>query len=130
MGSESHSRVAQILEHPLLKRVYSSAVGWSWIFNGLRLAMGLVLLPIVLRKLPTADLGMYYVLLSLAALVPLVDFGFGPTIGRFVGYAMGGATSLQAQGLAEHSGSAEANFDLLWSLLRTTRQLYGFLTTA
>src|SRR5689334_21799625 len=84
----------------LLQRVLKSAVAWSWLFNFFQLASGLILLPLVLRKCTTADLGMYYVLLSLSALVPLVDFGLGPTIGRFVGYAMGGATSFQPQGLA------------------------------
>ena len=61
----------------LLKRVHQSAVGWSWVLNALRLASGFILLPLVLTKLGKPELGMYYVLLSLSALVPLVDFGFG-----------------------------------------------------
>jgi O-antigen/teichoic acid export membrane protein len=118
-----------VLREPgtLLKRVFSSAVAWSWLFNFLRLASGLILLPLVLRKFTTADLGMYYVLLSLSALVPLVDFGFGPTIGRFVSYAMGGATSFQTQGLAKPGNSPGPNFTLLWQLLFSSRALYRLL---
>jgi hypothetical protein len=112
----------------LFERLRNSAVVWSWIFNGFRLAAGFILLPLVLNKLPTAELGMYYVLLSLAALVPLVDFGFSPTIGRFVSYAMGGAESLQAQGVARPGGSGAPNYGLLWNLLLTTRTLYRSLT--
>src|SRR5258708_37670948 len=108
----------------MYKRVFNSAVAWLWVFNFLRLASGLILLPLVLRKFSTADLGMYYVLLSLSALVPLVDFGFGPTIGRFVGYAMGGAASFQTHGLAKAGNSSAPNYTLLWQLLFSSRALY------
>src|SRR5260221_7942731 len=111
----------------MYKRVFNSAVAWLWVFNFLRLASGLILLPLVLKKFTVPDLGMYYVLLSLSALVPLVDFGFGPTIGRFVGYAMGGATSFQTQGLSKQENSAGPNYALLWQLLFTSRALYRLL---
>jgi hypothetical protein len=111
----------------LLDRLRHSTVVWSWFYNGARLASGLLLLPLVLHKLPTAELGMYYVFLSLVALVPLVDFGFGPTIGRFVSYAMGGAEAIQPQGIAKPGKSSAPNYDLLWQLLFTTRRLYGVL---
>ena len=114
----------------LLKRVFNSAVAWSWLFNFSRLASGLILLPLVLRKFTTADLGMYYVLLSLSALVPLVDFGFGPTIARFVGYAMAGATSFQTHGLSKQLNSAGPNYALLWQLLFSSRALYRLLVFA
>ncbi len=114
----------------LLKRLSNTAVVWLWIFNGLRLASGLIVLPLVLRKFTQADLGMYYVLLSLAALGPIVDFGFGPTIGRFVSYAMGGAEVLQAHGVPNPSGGSTPNYPLLWQLLLTTRRLYGYLALA
>jgi hypothetical protein len=112
----------------LIKRLANSAVFWSWISNALRLASGLILLPVILRELTTEDLGMYYVFLSLVALVPIVDFGFGPTIGRFVSYAMGGAKSIAAQGAPSPGDSPGPNYLLLWELLATTRRLYRYLT--
>ena len=114
----------------LLNRLHNSAVVWSWIFNGFRLASGLIVLPLVLRLFTQADLGMYYVLLSLAALGPIVDFGFGPTIGRFVSYAMGGAEALQAHGVPKPTGEGRPNYPLLWQLLLTTRRLYAYLALA
>lgn len=111
-------------------RFRNSAVAWSWALNGLRLSLGLILLPLVLRKLSTAELGMYYVFLSLAAISNLIDFGFAPTIARFVSYAMGGAESIQAQGVAKPGASTTPNYRLLWDLLHTTRTLYRFLTLA
>jgi O-antigen/teichoic acid export membrane protein len=109
------------------KRLLESAVAWSWAFNALRLASGLVILPLVLQKLSAADLGMYYVLLSIIALAPIIDFGFGPTIGRFVSYAMGGAQSIQAHGLPETGSSGKPNYPLLWRLLFATRLLYRYM---
>jgi O-antigen/teichoic acid export membrane protein len=108
---------------PILNRLRNSTVVWSWAFNGFRLATGLLLLPLVLRKLSTTELGMYYVLLSQVALAPVIDFGFSPTVLRFVSYAMGGAQSIQAHGFSKGTG-AGPNFGLLWQLFFTTRALY------
>jgi O-antigen/teichoic acid export membrane protein len=107
----------------LLNRLRRSTVVWSWVFNGFRLATGLLLLPLVLRKLSTTELGMYYIFLSQVALAPVIDFGFSPTILRFVSYAMGGAQTIQAHGVSKGAGSGP-NFGLLWQLFFTTRALY------
>jgi Na+-driven multidrug efflux pump len=112
----------------LLNRLNNSAVVWQWCFNGLRLGFGLFLLPLVLHKLSKADLGMYYVFLALTQLVPVIDFGFGGTIGRFVSYAVGGAETLQAQGVGMPATSSEPNYSLLWQLLQATRTLYRYLS--
>jgi O-antigen/teichoic acid export membrane protein len=114
----------------MLKRLDNSAVVWSWVFNGIRLVSGLLLLPLVLRELSTADLGMYYVFLSLVALAPIIDFGFGPTMGRFVSYAMGGAETLHAHGPPTPGKTGTPNYELLWQLLHTTRTLYRYLALA
>jgi hypothetical protein len=107
----------------ILKRLHTSTVAWSWVSNILRLAIGIFLLPLVLHKLSTEELGMYYVLLSLVALAPVIDFGFSPTIVRFVSYAMGGAETLQAHGFAKATTSGP-NPRLLWQLFFTARALY------
>jgi O-antigen/teichoic acid export membrane protein len=108
-------------------RLWSSSVGWSWCLNGLRLGSSFLLLPLLLR-LPTPDYGMYFVLLSLQAVVPLLDLGFLPSIDRAIGYAMGGARELQSQGMAT-AGDADGkpNNALLWKLLHVTRTLYRWL---
>lgn len=110
----------------VLQQLSRSAVVWSWVFNGLRLASGLLLLPLVLKKLSTEELGMYYVLLSQVALAPVIDFGFSPAVLRFVSYAMGGAETLQAHGVTKSSGTGP-NYRLLWHLFFTTRALYRVL---
>ena len=111
----------------MFKRLNNSAVVWSWIFNGVRLVSGIVLLPLIVHALSTADFGMYYVLLSLAGLAPIIDFGFGPTMGRFVSYAVGGAETLHAHGPPTPGKSGTPNYELLWQLLHTTRTLYRYV---
>jgi O-antigen/teichoic acid export membrane protein len=76
-----------------LARINRSAVAWSWVMNGLRLASGLVVLPLLVVKLSKPDYDIYFVFLSLTALVPILDLGFAVSIGRAVSYAMGGRRS-------------------------------------
>jgi hypothetical protein len=96
----------------------------------MRLASGLIVLPLVFRLFSREDVGMYYVLLNLAALAPMIDFGFAPTIARFVGYAMAGADTLEATGIPKTERAGSPNYTLLWELLATTRKLYRYLTLA
>jgi outer membrane protein assembly factor BamB len=111
----------------IFQRFTKSAVVWSWVMNGLRLATGLLVLPLVIAHLSDPDFGMYYVFLSLSALVPIVDFGFSVSIGRAVSYAMGGATELKPQGMAPSENNASPNFTLLWQLHHVTGKLYQSL---
>lgn len=112
----------------ILGRLWNSTVIWSWGFNTLRLATGLILLPLVLSKFSATDYGMYIVFLTLVRFVPIIDFGFAPTIGRFVSYAYGGAETLQARGVQKSSETGSPNYALLWNLLYTTRRLYRYMT--
>lgn len=112
------------------RRLANSTVVWSWILTALRLAKGLVILPLVMHLFSPSELGFYLVLLNLAGLAMTIDFGFGPTISRFVSYAMAGATDLSPKGIPEPAASQEPNYPLLWRLVATTRKLYRYLTLA
>ncbi|MCS7338070.1 MAG: hypothetical protein NZ739_07525 [Verrucomicrobiae bacterium] len=111
----------------IAKRLYGSSVAWFWVFNALRLASGVLLLPLLVKLLPKPDFGMYYVFLSLAALVPILDFGFSVSIGRAVSYAMGGATELRPEGYVPAGPGAGPNYKLLWELLFAAQTLYRWL---
>jgi len=108
----------------LASRINDSPVFWSWAFNFCRLAAGVLLLPLLLRKLSEPDLGMHYVFLGLASLVPILDNAFSFNIARFVGYALGGARELKAQGVSDPPQAAEPNYPLVWELLEASRALY------
>jgi len=109
-------------------RVWNSAVAWSWVFNGLRLGSALILLPLLVRKLSVADLGMHYVLLSLGAVAILFDFGFRSAIWRGVCVALAGGNKLEKQGLARiESASEKPNRALLHDVIAAARQLYRLI---
>ncbi|MBL9138753.1 MAG: hypothetical protein JNK85_22980 [Verrucomicrobiales bacterium] len=113
----------------LVTRLQGSALIWSWLFNGLRLASGLVVLPLLLHQLSRTELGVYYLLLNLGTIAFLADFGFSLSVERSVAYAMGGATSLKATGMAV-SSSEEPNRAMLREVVRSARQLYRGLSVA
>jgi hypothetical protein len=109
-------------------RVRHSAVAWSWLMNALRLGSGIILLPLLVGRLSKPDFDLYFVFLSLSALVSILDLGFSVSIGRAVSFAMGGAQELQPQGLAATGTLGAPNHELLVRLLHTCRQLYRLLT--
>ena len=112
----------------LMRKLHDSTVLWTGVYNGVRMVSGIILLPLLMRQLSDADLGMYYAFVSISQLAPVVDFGFSVSIGRFVSYAMGGAKELQAQGVGNQAGLGTPNYPLLWQLLVTTRRLYRWLS--
>ena len=120
-------RPTQVRLSELCRRLLGSAVVWSWAYNFLRLASGLLLLPLLFRILSADDLGMYYLFLSLSAVSTALDFGFGPTLGRFVNYAMGGAKRLSAQGVDATELHGQPNYALLWELFHTAKICYRIL---
>jgi len=110
------------------KRIFThSEILWSLIFTGLRMGSGILVLPLALRKIPTAEMGIYYTFMSLSAMAMLLDFGMVGTIGRSASYAWGGASSFTGRGLPEHHGRAEPNRALLASLTHVTRTWYYVL---
>lgn len=100
---------------------------WSWLFNGLRLASGVLLLPLLLKVLPERDLGMHYIFLNLAAVIPMMDFGFALSVERAIAYALGGASTLAAQGLGERGPQAGANEAVIRDVVFSARRLYRWL---
>lgn len=109
----------------LLSRAVRSAVIWSWGMNGLRLASGVLLLPLLVFRLSPADLGMHYVLLSLGALAPILDFGFSGAVWRAVSHAAAGGKELPVFGLeSPPTEPAPPNTELMWQLMAAARGLY------
>src|SRR5262249_31432997 len=112
----------------LLRRLSRSAVVWSWGTNFLRLASGVLVLPLLIRFLDVTDLGFYYVVLPLLGIVPMLDLGLASSVERSVSYAMRGARELKARGIqAEGLQAGQPNSDLLWKIVHATRAYYNVL---
>lgn len=100
---------------------------WALASTILRMGAGILVLPIALRTIPTAEMGIYYTFMGLSAFAMMLDFGMVGTIGRSAAYAWGGAEFFTAKGLPEHHGGTEPNRPLLASLTHVTRFWYSIL---
>ncbi|MES5782686.1 O-unit flippase-like protein [Lacticaseibacillus rhamnosus] len=105
----------------------TQAVLWSYIGTFFSLSSGFLLLPFILLKLSGADLGLWYVFLSVNGFLALFDFGFAPTFARNFAYVWSGAKRLTRQGMTEKT-STEVDPNLFRLLYQSCRVLYLFLS--
>jgi O-antigen/teichoic acid export membrane protein len=114
----------------LSKRAMGSAVAWTFLVTFLRTGGALFVLPVVLRSLPTEQLGIWYVFGSLGSFAALLDAGIGPMATRVAGYLWGGATHIRPFGLHgrdEVTPDGRPNYPLLRDLAATLRRYYKFI---
>ena len=114
----------------LLQRVHRSAAAWSFVATLLRVGANVFVLPLVLRKLPADQLGLWYVFGTIGSLAALLDLGFEPTITRMASYAWGGASRFVAFGFHQEDSerpSQGANLPLLRDLVATLRAYYFYV---
>jgi hypothetical protein len=98
-------------------------------FNGLRFASGVLLMPLLMRMLSEPDLSIYSQLVFLTGFVYTFDAMFSVTIARNVGYAMSGVADIQSMGIASGADAGTPpNGVLLGQLFSTTRLLYRYLS--
>lgn len=103
---------------------------WSYLGYILKLCAGFFLLPVLLVKLSSAELGVWYIFLSFGALIQLLDLGFSPTIMRNISYAFAGAPKLQAEGISTEKLSGEPNYEMIAKLLDVSRKIYFRISLA
>ncbi len=115
-------------------RASQSAVIWSLFAVVLRVLGGILVLPLVVRRLPSDHLGLWYVFLSLQGIASLFDLGFSPAVTRAAGYLWVGAQELRKFGVARIGAAtpeaAAPNFALLNDLVATMRLYYRFFGLA
>jgi O-antigen/teichoic acid export membrane protein len=110
-------------------RATQSAVVWSLFATAVRLFSGVLVLPLVVRRLPSDHLGLWYVFLSLQGIAALFDLGFSPAVTRAAGYLWAGATELKPFGVAAQPRSSvprSPNYELLSALVSTMKLYYRF----
>jgi O-antigen/teichoic acid export membrane protein len=97
---------------------------WSYASYILQTGAGFFLLPIILNRLPSDELAIWYVFLSITALVNLLDFGLRPTIMRNVSYIFSGARSLKKQGIVIQNEVMPIDYSLLKTLIKAIKKIY------
>ncbi|MGL5125356.1 MAG: hypothetical protein ACRC6U_05135, partial [Fusobacteriaceae bacterium] len=109
-------------------KIKKSDLVWSYISYILQIASGIFLLPIILRKLSEGYLSLWYIFLSITALVNLLDFGLQPTISRNISYIFSGATELKSEGVSINKENKIIDYKLLKNFIVSVKILYSFIS--
>jgi hypothetical protein len=89
----------------------------------LQYGAALLLLPLIATQLDTAEIGVWYVFVTIQGLSALIDFGFQPNIARAFAAAFAGSPELLREGLSS-AASSEPNLPLVQRILISARKLY------
>ncbi len=98
---------------------------WNYAATFLKIAASVLLLPIILRKLPTEMVGVWSVFMTITAFSNLLDFGFAPSFTRNVTFIFSGVKSLKKNGF-ELVNEKEISIDygLLKEIITAMRWIY------
>jgi len=92
--------------------------------TGIRAGANLLLIPLVVMKLSSSELALWWVFVALGAFGNLADFEFGSTIPRIYSYLLAGAEDFEAEGLREAKGGGPPNFEGIRRVNATVKSLY------
>ena len=103
-------------------------VNWGVLAQGLNIASGLILLPVVLIYLSVEEVGLWFVFSSLTGLAFLLELGLQPSIARYVAYIYAGAQKLQKVGISSDENNKSINFNLLGDVFLSAKKIYFRIT--
>ncbi|MBO1273672.1 hypothetical protein J3L11_18760 [Shewanella sp. 4t3-1-2LB] len=92
-------------------------------YQAIILLCGIIVLPISIHYLNKNEMGFWYVFLTFAAFAQLLEFGYQPTISRFLSAILSGTQTLNAEGWSSESISS-INYQLLYDLIQASKRLY------
>ena len=102
---------------------------WNVAATFMRIASGVIVLPLVLRLLPTQEVGLWNIFIRIGTLAALLDFGFSNAFGRNITYIFSGVKELKAEGYSVvPENDKTIHYGLLKSVISAMRRYYGILT--
>ena len=108
-------------------QVRSKDLFWGYFTDIFVISSGVITLPIILNLLSDDEIGLNYLMLSIASVVSLIDFGFTPQFSRNLTYIFSGAEKLNKEGVNKNSVSQAINYRLLSLTIKTSKIVYAFL---
>ncbi|MBB3187831.1 O-unit flippase-like protein [Microbacter margulisiae] len=106
-------------------------VAWNFAATFMRIASGLIVLPLVLRLLPSQEVGLWNIFLTIGSIAILLDFGFSNAFARNITYIFSGVKELKAEGyVAVDQNDSSIDYGLLRSVINAMRRYYGILAGA
>lgn len=99
-----------------------SEIYWNYTASLLKIAGTILLLPIILRMLPSETVAIWSIFMTVTSLVVLVDFGFNSSFARNVTYVFSGINQLQSKGIISVDISENSvNYGLLKGIIIAMR---------
>ena len=104
-------------------------IAWNLIATFMRIASGLIVLPLVLRLLTREEVGLWNIFITVGSVITLLDFGFSNSFSRNITYIFSGVKALRATGYETVDKSDNTiDYSLLKSVIRAMRWFYGILS--
>ena len=101
---------------------------WSYLGTLLSMMINFLMLPLIIYFLDNNMLGLWYVFLSIGALVTLFDCGFTVTFARNITYCWSGAEKLEKENISTASGNMP-NFVLMKKVLKACKFIYLIISS-
>ena len=103
-------------------------VVWNYLATFLRIASGVLLLPLILNRMPSEMVGIWTVFTTITFLSSLLDFGFNASFTRNVSFVFSGVRSLKVEGYEQIAEQSEVDYGLLRGLISAMRWFYRWVS--
>lgn len=103
-------------------------IAWNAAGTFMRVASGVIILPIVLRTFPKEEYGLWTIFIYVGTIASLLDFGFSNAFGRNITYIFSGVKELKKQGyVSVPQNDKSIDFGLLKSVIVAMKKYYAAL---
>lgn len=96
-------------------KISKKDVIWNYLATFLKIASSVLLLPFILKMMPSEEVAIWSVFMTISAFAAVLDFGFNPSFTRNVTYVFSGVRALKKEG---HGVVTEDNGDIDYGLLK------------
>jgi O-antigen/teichoic acid export membrane protein len=127
IGEKSVSKKQLQILQKFFNRFWNSPTLMTWGSFVTRSLSLVVVLPLILTRLSTEEIALWYLFSTIIGLQILVDVGFSSTFSRVIAYAMGGATNAELKDFRSISQSvrqSEPNWKTIEQIYSTMRTIY------
>ena len=92
---EMSEHISKLMDMPRVKALLDSPTMNSWLVFGLKPLNFILVLPLVLTRLETAEVAVFYLFSAATGIMAMLGFGFHPTFIRMIGYLVNGVSVAQ-----------------------------------
>lgn len=103
-------------------------IAWNAMGTFMRVASGVIILPIILSTFPKAEYGLWIIFMYVGTIATLLDFGFSNAFGRNITYIFSGVKEIKKNGyVSVPQNDKSIDFGLLKSVIVAMKKYYAIL---